>query len=84
VVVWRQARARGPLGQGVEWAPAAERLRSVERACVREVAAPPPFYWCSSTLVRRPGAKGGTDRRRWLARRAARYDVSGDAARGGY
>jgi hypothetical protein len=45
---------------------------------------PPPLYWCSSTLVRRPGAKGGTDRRRWLARRAARYDVSGDAARGGY
>jgi hypothetical protein len=41
VVVWRRARARGPLGQGVDRAPAAERLRSEERACAREVAGVP-------------------------------------------
>jgi hypothetical protein len=40
VVVWRQARARGPRGQGVDLAPAAERLGSVERDCAR-VGRPP-------------------------------------------
>jgi hypothetical protein len=41
VVVWRRARARGPLGQAVDRAPAAERLRSEESACAREVAGVP-------------------------------------------
>jgi hypothetical protein len=84
VVVWCWARERGPLGQGVDWAPAGSHDSSRWSGLRGEVAGI-PFYRRPTALVRRPDtpraaltAGGGLP----AGQRGSVYGASAGAARG--